>query len=197
MKTDIILAGVGGQGVLSIAAIIARGAVKAGLRTRQSEVHGMAQRGGAVLAHLRVADSPIHSDLTPQGAADLIIAMEPLESLRYLRWLSPHGAVVTAAEPFRNIDPYPDLHLIIKTIESLPSSRIIHAEALAKAAGFPKAVNMVMVGAAFPFLPIPREQLEAAIDDSFSTKDPAVAAANRKAFALAVSAAGGGGTKAS
>ena len=184
MKTDIILAGVGGQGVLSVAAIIAQGAVKAGLRARQSEVHGMAQRGGAVLAHLRVADTPIPSDLVPQGGADLIIAMEPLESLRYLRWLSPQGAVVTAAEPFCNIRPYPDLPLIIKTIESLPRYRIIQAETLAKEAGLLKAVNMVMVGAASLFLPIPRKWLEYALEETFSRKDPAVAAANRKAFDL-------------
>ncbi|MDR2518859.1 MAG: indolepyruvate oxidoreductase subunit beta [Spirochaetaceae bacterium] len=184
MKTDIILAGVGGQGVLSVAAIIAQGAVKAGLQARQSEVHGMAQRGGAVLAHLRVADGPIPSDLVPQGGAGLIIALEPLESLRYLRWLKADGALVTAGEPFCNIDPYPDLTLIIKAIESLPHYRIIPAESLAKEAGLPKAVNMVMVGAASRFLPIPREKLEEAMADSFAAKDPSIAAANRKAFAL-------------
>ncbi|MDR0561379.1 MAG: indolepyruvate oxidoreductase subunit beta [Spirochaetaceae bacterium] len=184
MKKDIILAGVGGQGVLSIAVIIAQAAVKEGLSVRQSEVHGMAQRGGAVLAHLRIADTRIASDLAPQGGADLIIAMEPLESLRYLLWLSPEGALVTAAEPVRNIGNYPDLPLILETIQRIPRHRILDAGALAKEAGLARAVNMVMVGAASPFLPVSAETLERTIMDSFASKDSSVIQANRKAFAL-------------
>jgi indolepyruvate ferredoxin oxidoreductase beta subunit len=120
MKKDIILAGVGGQGVLSIAAIIARAAVDSGFAVRQSEVHGMAQRGGAVLAHLRISDGPIATDLVSQGGADLIIAMEPLESLRYAAWLSPQGALVTASEPFVNIPDYPALDTITTVIKRFP-----------------------------------------------------------------------------
>ncbi|MDR2485812.1 MAG: indolepyruvate oxidoreductase subunit beta [Treponema sp.] len=184
MKKDIILAGVGGQGVLSIAAIIARSAVKEGLSVRQSEVHGMAQRGGAVLAHLRIADTRIFSDLVPQGGADLIISMEPLESLRYLAWLSPKGALVTAAEPFLNIGNYPDLSLILKALEQLPLHRVLQAGVLAKEAGLARAVNMVMVGAASPFLPIPVEALEQTIAALFASKESSIIAANQKAFAL-------------
>jgi indolepyruvate ferredoxin oxidoreductase beta subunit len=189
MKKDIILAGVGGQGVLSIAAIIARAALQEGLLVRQSEVHGMAQRGGAVLAHLRIADRVIPSDLVPQGGADLIISMEALESLRYAAWLSPAGALVTAAEPLINIPDYPELQEILKTIRAFPLYRIVEAAALAKAAGLPRAVNMVMVGAASPFLPIPRETLENTIITQFASKDPAVAEANRNAFVLGRNAA--------
>ncbi|MDR2534789.1 MAG: indolepyruvate oxidoreductase subunit beta [Treponema sp.] len=184
MKKDIILAGVGGQGVLSIAAIIAQAAVKEGLSVRQSEVHGMAQRGGAVSAHLRLADTRIASDLVPQGGADLIISMEPLESLRYLAWLSPEGALVTGAEPFLNISNYPDLPLIIKIIARLPVHRILNSGALAKEAGLAKAVNMVMVGAASQFLPISVETLEQTITGLFASKEPSIIAANQKAFAL-------------
>ncbi|MDR0568145.1 MAG: indolepyruvate oxidoreductase subunit beta [Spirochaetaceae bacterium] len=184
MKKDIILAGVGGQGVLSIAAIIAQAAVGEGLSVRQSEVHGMAQRGGAVLAHLRIADTRIASDLTPRGGADLIIAMEPLESLRYLGWLSPDGALVTAAEPFLNIADYPDISRILKTIESLPVHRILPAGALAKEAGLPRAVNMVMVGAASPFLPVSEATLKRAITEMFASKAVSAAEANLKAFSL-------------
>ncbi|MDR3333606.1 MAG: indolepyruvate oxidoreductase subunit beta [Treponema sp.] len=183
-KTDIILAGVGGQGVLSIAAIIAQAAVKAGLSVRQSEVHGMAQRGGAVLSHLRIADTPIPSDLVPQGGADLILSMEVLESLRYASWLSPQGALVSAAEPVVNIPDYPSLDLIIKTIEGFPRHRIVQATALAKEAGLARAVNMVMVGAAAPFLPIPVEILEATITELFASKGDAVVQGNLKAFML-------------
>jgi indolepyruvate ferredoxin oxidoreductase beta subunit len=184
MKKDIILAGVGGQGVLSIAAIIAQAATREGLLVRQSEVHGMAQRGGAVLAHLRIADRVIPSDLVPQGGADLIISMEVLESLRYTSWLSPTGALVTAAEPLINIPDYPELQEILKTITAFPLYRIVEAVALAKEAGLPRAVNMVMVGAASPFLPIPEETLENTIIAQFVSKDPAIAEANRKAFTL-------------
>jgi indolepyruvate ferredoxin oxidoreductase beta subunit len=184
MKTDIILAGVGGQGVLSIAAIIAQGAVKEGFEVRQSEVHGMAQRGGAVLAHLRISDKTIHSDLVPQGMADMIISMEPLESLRYTAWLSPKGALVTAAEPLVNIPNYPEIAEIIKSVSSFPLSRVIDAAALAKQAGSQRSVNMVMVGAASPFLPLKAETLEETISSMFASKDASVIEANRKAFNL-------------
>jgi indolepyruvate ferredoxin oxidoreductase beta subunit len=189
MKKDIILAGVGGQGVLSIAAIIAKAAVKTGLQVRQSEVHGMAQRGGAVLAHLRLSDRTIASDLVPQGGADLIISMEPLESLRYAAWLSPEGALVTAAEPFINIADYPPVDSIKKNIELFPRYRIVEAAALAKEAGLARAVNMVMVGAASPFLPLEAGILEETIAGQFAAREPAVAEANKKAFTLGRNAA--------
>jgi indolepyruvate ferredoxin oxidoreductase beta subunit len=184
MKKDIILAGVGGQGVLSIAAVIAQAALNAGLSVRQSEVHGMAQRGGAVLAHLRIADGRILCDLVPQGGADLIISMEVLESLRYISWLAPGGALVTAAEPFVNIPDYPPIQDILKAITAFPLHRIVAAAALAHEAGLARAVNMVMVGAASPFLPIPEETLEKTITAQFAAKAPAAAEANRQAFQL-------------
>ncbi|MDR2783219.1 MAG: indolepyruvate oxidoreductase subunit beta, partial [Treponema sp.] len=184
VKKDIILAGVGGQGVLSIAAIIAKAAVRTGLSVRQSEVHGMSQRGGAVLAHLRIADAVIASDLVPQGAADIIVSMEPLESLRYAAWLAPDGALVTAAEPFVNIDDYPEIDVILDVIRRFPKHRIVNAAGIAQEAGLPKAVNMVMAGAAARFLPLPDGALEAAIEELFAAKDGAVIEANKKAFNL-------------
>ncbi|MDR0553737.1 MAG: indolepyruvate oxidoreductase subunit beta [Treponema sp.] len=184
MKKDIILAGVGGQGALSIAAIIAQAAVSSELTVRQSEVHGMAQRGGAVLAHLRISNGPIHGDLVPQGGADLIISMEPLESLRYAAWLSPEGALVSAADPFINIPDYPETADILSVIRSFPLFRLVEAASLAKQAGLPRAVNMVMVGAASPFLSISGTILEKTISAAFAGKDPLVAEANIKAFRL-------------
>jgi indolepyruvate ferredoxin oxidoreductase beta subunit len=171
MKTDMILAGVGGQGVLSIAAVIASAAVKAGLTVRQSEVHGMSQRGGAVLSHLRISDETIHSDLTPRGRAALVISMEPLEGLRYTEWLSPRGTLVSASEPVLNIENYPPLDDVHRAIKELPHSRLIDAEVLAKAAGLYRAVNMVMVGAASPFLPVKPEILEDAIAELFAKRN--------------------------
>jgi indolepyruvate ferredoxin oxidoreductase beta subunit len=191
MKKDIILAGVGGQGVLSIAAIIARAAVAEGLAVRQSEVHGMAQRGGAVLAHLRISGEPIASDLVPRGGADIIISMEPLESLRYAAWLSPSGALVTAAEPFVNIPNYPEVEEIIKSIKGFPVSRIVEAAALAKEAGQIRAVNMVMVGAASPFLPLKAGTLEDTIGAAFAAKGASLAETNVKAFRLGREASDG------
>jgi indolepyruvate ferredoxin oxidoreductase beta subunit len=189
VKKDIILAGVGGQGVLSIAAIIARAAVAEGLAVRQSEVHGMAQRGGAVLAHLRIAGGPIPGDLVSRGGADLIISMEPLESLRYAEWLSPRGALVTAAEPFVNIPNYPEPDSILASIGRFPTVRIVEAAALAREAGLPRAVNVVMVGAASPFLSIGAEILEAAIESVFAGKGAELAEANKRAFRLGREAA--------
>jgi indolepyruvate ferredoxin oxidoreductase beta subunit len=190
MKIDIILAGVGGQGVLSIAAIIARAAVSEGLLVRQSEVHGMAQRGGAVLAHLRISDTAIASDLVPQGCADLIISMEPLESLRYAAWLAPKGALVTAASPLINIPNYPEMAGIIKAIQNFPVARIVEAASLAKEAGLARAVNMVMVGAASAFLPIKTESLENTIAGMFASKEAVIIDANKKAFRLGADSAG-------
>jgi indolepyruvate ferredoxin oxidoreductase beta subunit len=172
--------------VLSIAAIIARAAAGAEYAVHQSEVHGMAQRGGAVLAHLRLAGpgEAIYGDLVPRGGADLIISMEPLESLRYLSWLSPAGALVSAAEPFINIPNYPGTEELAKAVKNLPKAALINAAALAREAGLARAVNMVMVGAASPFLPVSLGALESIIEEIFAPKDPQLAAANKKAFQL-------------
>jgi indolepyruvate ferredoxin oxidoreductase beta subunit len=184
MKCDVILAGVGGQGILSVAAMIAQAAVGEGLAVRQSEVHGMAQRGGAVLAHLRISDRVIAGDLVPKGGADIIISMEPLESLRYAAWLSPSGVLVSAADPLVNIGNYPELPGIIAAIKGFPLWRLIEAAALAKEAGLARAVNTVMVGAASPFLPLKAETLETTIAAMFAHKEASIASANTQAFKL-------------
>jgi indolepyruvate ferredoxin oxidoreductase beta subunit len=192
MKYDVILAGVGGQGVLSMATAIALGAMKDGLHVRQSEVHGMAQRGGAVQAHLRLSDAVIYGDLVGRASAHLILAMEPLEALRYLSYLRPDGVVVTAAEPLKNIASYPEMEALYVEIRRLPNHRLIEAAALAAKAGATRATNMVMVGAASEFLPIRESSLLVAIDELFARKGESVVAANRAAFASgrkAVSAA--------
>ncbi len=182
MKYDIILAGVGGQGVLSVSAIIASSAMKEGLLVKQSEVHGMSQRGGAVLANLRLADAPIASDLIPLGSAALILSMEPLESLRYLRYLSPEGALVTSTNPVVNIRDYPDLNGLLDTVRSLPNARLVDGEKLARAAGSARATNMVMVGAASHRLPVKVETLEHFIRTMFAAKGEKIVETNLKAF---------------
>jgi len=189
MTCDIILCGVGGQGVLSIAAIIAGAAMGEGLKVRQSEVHGMAQRGGAVSAHLRISDSPIACDLIASGGADMILSMEPVESLRYAGFLKSGGVIVTAAEPFVNIPDYPELGSILKAIAAFPRSRVISAAELARKAGSLRAVNMVMVGAASPFIPVAPERLEKRIAELFGAKDASLVEGNLKAFAAGRAAA--------
>lgn len=182
MKFDIILAGVGGQGVLSLSGIIAAGALEAGLFVKQSEVHGMAQRGGAVTAHLRLADAPIQSDLVPLGAASLILSLEPLESLRYLEFLDAAGTVVTAVQPVKNIPDYPAIEDVLDGIRSLPRAVLVDAAAIAKTAGLAQATNMVMAGAASPLLPVPPATIEACIRSRFARKGQAVIDVNLAAF---------------
>ena len=182
MKFDILLAGVGGQGVLSLAALIGRAAVAEGLHVKQSEVHGMAQRGGAVLSHLRLSDRAIASDLIPLGTADLILSMEPLESLRYLSYLSPEATVVTAAEPLVNIPDYQPKEEILAELKRLPRAVVVEAERLAREAGEALTRNSVMVGAAARLLPLRRESFDGAIRQTFGAKGERALEVNLAAF---------------
>ena len=182
MKCDLILAGVGGQGVLSMAAIIGRAAVAAGWNAKQSEVHGMAQRGGAVLAHLRLSTAAIASDLIPKGAADLVLSLEPLEALRYVAYLGPGGTLVTSTNPTRNIPDYPDLDDLLEKIHALPRSLTVDAEALALEAGDVQTVNAVMVGACSHLLPFATDLLTEAVRRTFARKGAFALRCNLAAF---------------
>ncbi len=181
MKFDIILAGVGGQGVLSLSAIIATAALDEKLHVKQSEVHGMAQRGGAVTAHLRLSSSAIDSDIIPLGAASMILSLEPLESLRYLEYLSPSGTVVTATEPV-HMAGYPADADVLQAIRSLPRAILVDATAVAKKAGLAQATNVVMAGAASRLLPIAPETIERGIRARFARKGQTVIDQNLAAF---------------
>jgi indolepyruvate ferredoxin oxidoreductase beta subunit len=182
MKCDIVLAGVGGQGILSIATVLGFAAVENNLYLKQAETHGMSQRGGAVQSYLRLSDQPIWSDLIPLGEAQLILSVEPLESLRYLDYLSPEGYVITNTTPFVNIPDYPELDEILKTISGLPRVVAIDAESVAKAEGNIKSSNMVMLGAASPFIDLPLSGLERGISEIFSKKGADIVAINLRAF---------------
>ena len=182
MKKDIILSGVGGQGILSIATVIGRAALAEGLQIKQAEVHGMSQRGGDVLSHLRISSSEIRSDLIPRGAADLIISLEPMESLRYLPWLAAEGWVVTNTVPVVNIPNYPDEAALQAELKALPQVVTLDADALAREAGSPRSANMALLGAAAPLLGIDAGRLEAGIRDIFARKGEAVVEANLAAF---------------
>jgi indolepyruvate ferredoxin oxidoreductase beta subunit len=193
MKIDIILAGVGGQGILSIASIIGYAALKKGLTLKQAEVHGMSQRGGDVQSHLRLADYEIASDLIPKGQADLIISVEPMEALRYLPWLSKEGWVITNDQPFKNIANYPEEEKIYAELDKLPNRVVIPADKMAKELGSARSANMVILGAASPHIDIPFEDIENAVSEVFSRKGEEVVNVNLaclragRAFTLNVS----------
>ena len=184
MKQDIILAGVGGQGILSIAFVIDNAALKRGLAMKQAEVHGMAQRGGGVQSHLRLSDRTIYSDLIPRGEADLVLSVEPLEALRYVDYLAPEGRIITSSTPFVNIPDYPPLEQVLAAVRGFKGSVIVDSGALAAEAGSPRSQNMVMLGAASPFLVLGEAQLREVITQLFSPKGNALVAANLKAFEL-------------
>lgn len=181
MKKDIILAGVGGQGILSIAACIGMAALEENLFLKQAEVHGMSQRGGAVQSHMRISSNEISSDLIPDGKADLIIAVEPMEALRYLPMLVKGGWIITSSNAFVNIPNYPEIETVIAELAKQSHVVTIDADQIAKDCGNIKAANMVVFGAAVPFLGLKIESVEAAIQKIFGNKGDEVVAMNLKA----------------
>ena len=190
MKRDIILAGVGGQGILSSATVIGDAALNEGLYLKQAEVHGMSQRGGDVQSNLRLSSEPIYSDLIPQGGADIIISLEPMEALRYLPYLKPDGWIVTSSKPFVNIPNYPEIEDVLAHVRVIKNHVLIDVEALAKEAGAPaQAANMVLLGAAIPVLGMNHDKLIAGVKRIFSRKGEAVVAANVAAIEAGYKAA--------
>ena len=189
MKKDIILAGVGGQGILTIATIIGDAAAVAGLNLKQAEVHGMSQRGGDVQSNLRLSTDAIYSDLIKQGSADIIISMEPMEALRYIPYLSKEGWVVSSSHPFKNIPNYPDEQAMMEEFNSLPHSAALPIEDLAKQNNLPKSANMVLLGMAASYIEILSPgQLREAIKRVFSSKGEQVVEMNCQAFDLGLNA---------
>jgi len=184
MKTDIILCGVGGQGILSIATIIGEAAMNENLFIKQAEVHGMSQRGGDVQSNLRISSEPIHSDLIAKGGADVIISMEPMEALRYLPFLKKEGWVITSSTPFKNIVNYPDMEVIKSDLQQLPNLIMLDIEQMAKDNGIARSANVILLGAAQKALGIEYEKLQEAIRRVFGRKGETVVEANIKALAL-------------
>jgi len=182
MQTNIILAGVGGQGILTIAAVIDLAALQCGLTVRQAEVHGMSQRGGAVQSHLRISDLEIYSDLIAEGTANLILSVEPLEALRYLPFLATDGRIVTSTESFINMENYPAMEDILNELHRTNQPLLVNATELARKAGSPRTSNMVMLGAASSHIGIAHEKLESAISQLFRAKGEEIVAMNIRAF---------------
>lgn len=182
MKYDIIIAGVGGQGILSIATVLGRAVISQGLNLKQAEVHGMAQRGGAVQSHFRFSDQAVASDVIPLGRADLIVSMEPMEALRYVNHLAPSGWIVSNSVPVENIASYPDLQLVKDAFDQFPQHFVFDGTDLARSAGSLRSLNMAMLGAASAFIPLPTEALEQAIRDQFEGKKESLIETNIQVY---------------
>lgn len=183
MKKDIILSGVGGQGILSIATVIGWAALDENLYLKQAEVHGMSQRGGDVQSCLRLSSIPIYSDLVPEGECDLILSLEPMEALRYLPFLSKGGWVVTKTVPFKNIPDYPDENAVMEELRKVPRLITLDCDAIAKDCGSPRSSNMVLLGASARVMGILEpDKLREGIGNVFSRKGEQIVEMNRKAF---------------
>ena len=183
MKTDIILSGVGGQGILSVATIIGEAATRIGLTLKQAEVHGMSQRGGDVQSNLRLSDGPIASDLIPLGTADMILSLEPMEALRYLPFLSKDGWIITSSAPFKNIGNYPEDEALMNELKALPHVIALDVNQLAKENNMPKCSNVILLGAAAAFFTlIDKDELYKSIDRIFGAKGEAIVEMNHRAL---------------
>jgi indolepyruvate ferredoxin oxidoreductase beta subunit len=182
MKKDIILAGVGGQGILTIATILGTAAIKRGMNLKQAEVHGMSQRGGDVQSHLRLSDEPIWSDLIPYGSADMILSVEPLEALRYLPYLKEDGWIISNSTSFKNIPNYPPEEEIYREIKKIPNYVLFDADTLANEQKASRSMNIVVLGAAITHLGFSQEEIEEAIKVIFAPKGEAIVEANLRAL---------------
>jgi len=184
MEKNIILAGVGGQGILSIAYVLDNAALDAGYFFKQAEVHGMSQRGGAVQSNLRYADTPIRSDLIPVGDADMVLSVEPLEAMRYWHYLKPSGWVVSSITPLVNIPDYPEMESILGDLVGFENIILVDAARIARAAGNLRAQNMAVIGAASILLDFTPEQLLVHVEGLFARKGEKIVAVNRRAFGI-------------
>lgn len=191
MKKDIILSGVGGQGILTIATIIGEAATNSGLMLKQAEVHGMSQRGGDVQSNLRLSDKEIASDLIALGCADMIISLEPMEALRYLPYLNKNGWIITSSSPIKNIPNYPEKETLLAELKSFANVILLDVEKIAKENNMPKCSNVILLGAAAHVLNIiTPEQLREGIGRVFAAKGGTIVEMNNKAFDIGFEVAG-------
>lgn len=151
MITNVLIAGVGGQGIILLSDVLGRAAIRSGLGVRGSETHGMAQRGGSVVAHVRLGDAK--SPLIPRGRAEYLLALEPLEALRYLDYLAEHCQAVISTTPLPpasvhgTVAGYPGVELILQELSRYAEVHPVDALSLAKRAGSVLTANVVMLGA--------------------------------------------------
>ena len=179
---SVLFVGVGGQGTILASKILTIGLIEHGYDVKMSEVHGMSQRGGDVQSNLRISSDEIASDLIPRGAADLIISLEPMEALRYVPYLNPEGWVIANTTPFVNIDNYPEPEAVLAELGKRKHAILIDVDAIAKEQSSPRAANIVLLGAAAPFLGLDADKFEAGIRSIFARKGEQIVEMNLKAF---------------
>lgn len=189
MTKDIILAGVGGQGILTIATILGTAALKRGMNLKQAEVHGMSQRGGDVQSHLRLSTQPIWSDLISLGGADMILSVEPMEALRYLPYLKSDGWIISNSTPFRNIPNYPEEEAVFTEIRKIKNHVLLDADSIAKEIKASRSMNIVVLGAAIKHLGFSAAEIETAIKEIFARKGDVIVEANLRALQAGIEAA--------
>jgi indolepyruvate ferredoxin oxidoreductase beta subunit len=178
----IIVAGVGGQGALTLAQLILGAAWKSKYHVLQSEVHGMSQRGGAVNAHILFDIVPVTSPVVMEGDAEFLISMEPLEALRYLPFMSKTGIMIVSAHPFKNMDNYPDVELILNELKSIDGVTLIDTEKYSKELDYKNAGNMILLGSLSNHLPFEDSIWEKIISERFNDKGTKVIEQNIRAF---------------
>ncbi len=189
MKTsecDIVIVGVGGQGVILISDVLGRAAVKAGMPVRGAETHGMAQRGGSVINHTRLGCR--FSPMVPSGSADVLLALEPAEALRFGHYLSRDGVALINTEPVLPVSVtmgksvYPGLEDLVAPLREICKEvKTLDATSLARKAGTSPAMNVVMLGALSKYTPIKEELLLDALCDVVPKK---YLDANKRAFQI-------------
>ncbi len=179
--TNVFICGVGGQGILLASEILSEVALRKGMDVKKSEVHGMAQRGGSVVSHVRFGPE-VHSPVIADGEADLLVSFEKLEALRWLHSLTANGELVVNTQEITpsGLDEYPE-DVDAELEARIPGRHAIDALSLAKEAGDIRAVNTVMLGAFSSFLPFTEAEWKAAIERRVPPKTVEV---NLKAFEL-------------
>ncbi len=188
-RFDLIIAGVGGQGTILASDIIGKAAVKEDLSVRAAETHGMAQRGGSVVNHVRLGCEL--GSMIPMKGADVLLALEPSEALRYMEFLSEDGVIIVNTAPIMPVTvtsglcTYPDVNEIIDIMKASREVRAINANELAKEAGHPQSMNVVMVGALSNYLPVSFDTLLECVRELVPPKTIDI---NVKAFELGRSA---------
>ncbi|KAA3612532.1 MAG: indolepyruvate oxidoreductase [Calditrichaeota bacterium] len=186
MKNDntfgLVVAGVGGQGAVTIAQLVLGAAWMSGLHVLQSEVHGMSQRGGEVSAHIMISKKKVTSPTIEKGTGDLLIGLEPLEALRHLVYLKKGAPVVSTTTAIVNMDSYPEVDRVNKLLSGIDGVKMIDSESLSKEMRFPQAGTIALLGAAATYLPITDKIWEKVIQERFASKGEKVIEKNMRAF---------------
>ncbi|WP_257310772.1 indolepyruvate oxidoreductase subunit beta [Geothrix fuzhouensis] len=178
----IVLSGVGGQGVLSLAQILLEALRRSGLQALQSEIHGMSQRGGSVHAQVCYSKLPLTSPILDEGGADLLIALEPLEALRYVSMLRLDGHLVVSEEPQMDMAGYPPLDDVYAALKVVRGAHLIDTEDLARKLNHRQAGGMALLGMASRFLPVEDAVWRDVISQRFESKGARVLEKNLEAF---------------